>query len=32
MPEMAGKLRRMLHEWRKEVDAAMPTPNPNHKE
>ncbi|MBN2132374.1 MAG: sulfatase-like hydrolase/transferase [Sedimentisphaerales bacterium] len=31
-PRMAGKLRQMLHEWRDEVDAAMPSPNPNRKE
>lgn len=30
MPEKAAELRRMLHEWRNEVGAAMPTPNPNH--
>jgi len=32
MPRMAGKLRRMLHAWRKEVDAAMPTPTSNRKD
>ncbi|HRS12800.1 MAG TPA: sulfatase [Sedimentisphaerales bacterium] len=31
MPEKAAELRRMLHEWRNEVGAAMPTVNPNHK-
>ncbi len=30
-PEKAAELRRMLHEWRKDIGAAMPTPNPNHK-
>jgi len=30
MPEKAAELRRMLHEWRDKVGAAMPTPNPNH--
>jgi arylsulfatase A-like enzyme len=30
-PEKAAQLRRMLHEWRKDIGAAMPTPNPNHK-
>ncbi|NLZ05185.1 MAG: sulfatase [Phycisphaerae bacterium] len=30
MPEKAAELRRMLHEWRNKVGAAMPTPNPNH--
>jgi arylsulfatase A-like enzyme len=31
MPEEAAQLRRMLHEWRNEVGAAMPTANPNHE-
>ena len=31
MPEKVNKLRDMLHTWRKEVDAKMPTPNPNYK-
>lgn len=31
MPEKAAELRRMLHEWRNDVGAAMPTENPNHK-
>jgi len=30
MPDRAAELRRMLHEWRGEVGARMPTPNPNH--
>ncbi len=29
MPDKAAELRRMLHEWRREVRARMPTPNPN---
>jgi arylsulfatase A-like enzyme len=32
MPEKAAELRQMLHEWRKEVGAVMPQPNPNWKE
>ena len=28
---LADELRRMLHAWRKDVDAQMPTPNPNYK-
>jgi len=28
MPEKAAELRRMLHQWRREVDAVMPEPNP----
>jgi arylsulfatase A-like enzyme len=32
MPEKAAELRRMLHEWRQEVGAVMPQPNPNWKE
>ncbi|MCD6394854.1 MAG: sulfatase [Planctomycetes bacterium] len=31
MPEKAKQLRDMLHTWRKDVDAKMPTPNPNYK-
>ncbi len=31
MPEKAAKLRQMLHDWRREVGAVMPTRNPNHK-
>ena len=27
MPKKAAELRQRLHDWRKEVDAAMPTPN-----
>jgi arylsulfatase A len=30
MPEKANELRKRLHEWRKEVAAQMPSPNPNH--
>jgi len=32
MPEKAAELRQMLHDWRNEVGARMPTPNPNRKE
>jgi arylsulfatase A-like enzyme len=28
MPEKAAALRQQLHDWRKRLDAAMPTPNP----
>ena len=31
MPEKAKALREMLHDWRKDVDAQMPTPNPDFK-
>ncbi len=31
MPERAAKLRKMLFEWRRAVDAKMPYPNPNWK-
>jgi len=31
-PDKADELRRMLHQWRNEVGALMPTPNPNRKE
>ncbi|MHC4518927.1 MAG: sulfatase [Planctomycetota bacterium] len=30
-PRRAARLRRMLDDWRREVGAAMPTPNPNSK-
>ncbi len=30
-PDQAGKLKKRLHAWRKDVDAAMPTANPNFK-
>ncbi|MGN6553233.1 MAG: sulfatase [Verrucomicrobiota bacterium] len=30
MPDKANALRKMLHDWRKEVNAQMPTPNPNY--
>lgn len=29
-PEKAGELTRMLNDWRKSVDAQMPTPNPQY--
>jgi arylsulfatase A-like enzyme len=29
-PEKAGELARMLHRWREEVGAQMPTPNPQY--
>ncbi len=32
MPEKAAELRKMLHEWRDEVGAVMPEPNPKWKE
>ncbi len=32
MPDKAAELRLMLHDWRKEVGAVMPQPNPNWKE
>jgi len=32
MPQKAAQLTKMLSRWRKEVDARMPTPNPNSKE
>jgi arylsulfatase A-like enzyme len=32
MPEKAAELRRMLREWREEVGAVMPQPNPNWKD
>ncbi len=31
MPEKAAQLRRMLHQWRSDVGAAMPTANPNRE-
>lgn len=31
MPEKAAELHKMLKHWRKEVDARMPTPNPDYK-
>ncbi len=31
-PEKAAELRKMLHEWRNEVGAVMPQPNPDWKE
>ncbi|HPD46808.1 MAG TPA: sulfatase [Anaerohalosphaeraceae bacterium] len=31
LPEKANELRQMLHAWRKQVSARMPTPNPNYK-
>jgi arylsulfatase A-like enzyme len=30
LPEKAAALRQKLHDWRKRVDAQMPTPNPNY--
>ncbi len=30
MPRMAEKLRKLLNDWRKSVDAAMPTANPDY--
>jgi len=32
MPDKAAELCRMLHEWRSQVGAVMPQPNPNWKE
>ncbi len=32
MPNRAAELRRILHEWREEVGAVMPEPNPKWKE
>ena len=29
-PEKAEELRKQLHQWRLDVDAQMPTPNPDH--
>ena len=31
MPETADRLRRRLRAWREEVDAQMPTPNPDFR-
>jgi len=31
MPAKAAELRKMIHKWRKEVDAKMMKPNPRHK-
>jgi len=31
MPVKADELRKMLHDWRKSVNAQMPTPNPDYK-
>ncbi len=31
MPKKAEHLRKLLHSWRKAVDAQMPTPNPRYK-
>jgi arylsulfatase A-like enzyme len=31
MPERAAELRRMLHDWRTQVGAQMPTPNPDYR-
>jgi len=31
MPEKAAALRRQLHDWRKDIMAVMPTPNPDYK-
>ena len=30
MPEKAAELRKLLHDWRREVNAQMPSPNPDH--
>jgi len=30
MPEKTAELRKLLHDWRKAVDAQMPTPNPKY--
>ena len=32
MPDLAARLRKMLHDWRKTVDARMPRPNPDFKQ
>jgi len=32
MPDVAARLRTMLHDWRRAVDARMPRPNPDYKE
>jgi arylsulfatase A-like enzyme len=31
MPDKAAELRQLLHQWRSDVGARMPTPNPNRK-
>jgi len=31
MPRKAAQLRKMLHDWRKAVDAQMPSPNPEYR-
>ena len=31
MPGKAAQLRKMLHDWRKAVDAQMPSPNPEYR-
>jgi len=31
MPGKAAELHKMLEAWRKDVDAQMPTPNPDYK-
>jgi hypothetical protein len=31
MPEKAAELRRKLADWRRQVNARMPTPNPNYE-
>ncbi len=31
MPKKTARLRKMLDDWRKSVNAAMPTPNPKHE-
>jgi hypothetical protein len=30
MPDKAAELHKMLEVWRKDVDAQMPTPNPDY--
>jgi hypothetical protein len=32
LPDKAAELKQMLHRWRDDVEARMPTPNPNRKE
>ncbi|HEX7446929.1 MAG TPA: hypothetical protein VF306_05245 [Pirellulales bacterium] len=31
MPDRVDQMRELLHGWRKEVAAAMPTPNPDYR-
>lgn len=31
MPDRAAQMRQQLHDWRKDVSAAMPTPNPDYQ-